>query len=134
MEYDYRDKEAKLAEGGGHEEKKEEEGGGGSPESSSPSSPSSSAAAAWASSGGVFTLGISSNQHGDPNAAKDDDGGAVFPASSNEPSDATMQHDPVDPLEGCYCLQNKLGQESAYFFARKLRIAAVGGQALASCN
>ena len=102
MEYDYRDKEAKLAEGGGHEEKKEEEGGGGSPESSSPSSPSSSAAAAWASSGGVFTLGISSNQHGDPNAAKDDDGGAVFPASSNEPSDATMQHDPVDPPEGCY--------------------------------
>jgi len=46
-------------------------------------------------------LGISSNQHGDPNAT-DDDGGVDFPASSNELSDATMQHDPVDPPEGCY--------------------------------
>jgi len=108
MEYD---SSAKVAEGGGHEEKKEEEGGGGSPESS----PSSSAAA-WASSGGVFTLGISSHQHGDPNS-KDEGSGVVFPAPPNEPSDATMHHDLVDPPEGCYWgemqMREKLRQQRA---------------------
>jgi prolyl 4-hydroxylase len=99
MVYDSRDHQAELTEGGGHEEKKEEEGGGGSPKSSS--SASSAAAAAWASSGGVFTLGISGHQHGDSNA-NDDGGGVASPASSNESPDATMQHDPVDPPEGCY--------------------------------
>ncbi|KAL3763842.1 hypothetical protein ACHAW5_006260 [Stephanodiscus triporus] len=115
MEYDSRDNDAKLAEGGWHEEKKEEDGSRGDFDRDDEKRPESSssvavASVAWASPGGSsFSVDISN--HGDPNAnGGGGGGGVVFPASSNEPSDASMQHGPKDP-PGKWCLDEMLMRE-----------------------
>jgi prolyl 4-hydroxylase len=92
FKYDSRDNDAKVGERGGHEEKKDEEGGGVVDFDES----SSSSAGAWASSGS-FTLEISNNLQSGIHV-KDCRGEDYL---SNESSDATMQHDPVDPPGDC---------------------------------
>ncbi|KAL3807260.1 hypothetical protein ACHAXA_004636 [Cyclostephanos tholiformis] len=115
MKYDSHDNEAKFVGGGGHEEKKDEEGdsggGGGDFEYDDKRRPvSSSSSSGWASPGRSFTSAIPNNLQRETNFNDGIGGGFVFPP--NELSDATMQHDPVDPPEDC-CLQVRASMAAA---------------------